>query len=251
MDKEKLPISIRLKSSQSGAWKRVGKVVLATLGGLAIAYIAFYPLFFHKEVEFWCFLEIIQEIVDSESKGRFQLFILIAGLPVFLTLWAFRTYDKNNQLLFGAIGLLGDDSTKRQALALSLAFLRNKKKVFIDEIDQITQGADLTSYTMDSTGKKMKKIILSDLDLQGMNFKYANFNHTVLKRVDLQNADLIGADLQNADLTKASLQGANIKETEFSGAFLYSTDLRKTKNIKYAFLKDAYHNETTKGYPKE
>ena len=249
MDKKKPSISTRLKSSQPGAWKRVGKVVLATLGGLAIAYIISYALFFHGEGRFCCFLEIIQEIVDSESKGRFQLFILITGLPVFLALWAFRTYDKNNQLLFEAIGLLGDDSTKRLAL-VKLAFLRNKKRVFVNEIDQITQGADLGSHTKDAKGNT-KILMLSDLDLQSMNFKYANFSHSHLRRTNFQKTDLTSAFLAQTDLVYTDFKGADLKETNLGNSVVCGADFREAKNLNPSKLEGAYYDNHTKGLTEE
>ena len=47
-----------------------------------------------------------------------------------------------------------------------------------------------------------------------------------LRRVDLQEAHLIGADLRDADLEGADLRGANLEGVDLSGARLVTADLR-------------------------
>ena len=71
------------------------------------------------------------------------------------------------------------------------------------------------------------------LNLANRSFKYANFSHALLVRVNLRSANL-----QGANLGSANLQGANLWSANLQGANLRSTNLQRA-DLGYANLQGA------------
>ena len=142
------------------------------------------------------------EVIYPHMRGLFL------GLPVFYLLWYFRTYDTdrniNNSSFFGALGLLKDQETKRQAI-IQLMHLKNVKKVFKEEIDKSTHGLDL------------RKVDLSEIDdLQGINLRGANLEEAILMSSNLKMANLQSTKLKQTNFMMAKLQGADLTNSIFS-----------------------------------
>ena len=75
---------------------------------------------------------------------------------------------------------------------------------------------------------------LSDLNLNGADFRGAilretKFQNSKLRRAKLNDAELIEVNLQNADLLLANLQGAGLRLVNFQGARLLSANLQSAE----------------------
>lgn len=91
-----------------------------------------------------------------------------------------------------------------------------------------------------------KRANLSEVDLQGVDFRRlgfeninlehaclrgANLRHSYLKEINLKNADLrnvklLGANLENSDLRHSCLKGSNLVDANLKGVDLMGADLR-------------------------
>ena len=120
------------KLSKESFWlkqRKTGLIITAVLG-LILACLIYC---------FACSLNFDERIIAS-------LTMLFLGLPTFFLLWVFRTNDTkeniHNNAFFGALGLLGNQETKREAI-IQLMYLRNKLGVFKEQIDKTTSGINL------------------------------------------------------------------------------------------------------------
>ena len=266
---------------REGMLLRIVYILTTILGTLFVVWFLFFFLTGENVLLFFDKIE--------EKKAKLQLLILISGLPLFLLLWGFRTEDTNTKLYLEAVDLLGSKEARRQAL-IKLLFLKNDKKVFIEKINRIIEGADFSS-------KKEDPLNLSNMDLRDLNFKLvdfsgsnlarsnldgsnledtnleganleltslkkANLEHSKLKRADLTGANLTGAslawaNLQEARLINVELQKANLKEADLKGVTLKDADLTdaslESANLKEANLTNANLENTilTKAYYNE
>ena len=204
--------------------------------------------------------------------------LIITGLPVAFCLWLFRTKDRKDQiektqeniqasLLSNSLTLLASDDPKARKVGLvQLLQLRNKERVYKDQIDIATPGtnlqkahlvkADLRNAQLqdaDLEGAYLQNTDLQDADLRGANLQNTDLRDTVLKGANLKGAYLGGsqlknkylrgfnlqgtklqrADLRRANLQEANLEGACLEKTNLQGADLQSADLRN------AYLRDA------------
>jgi len=85
----------------------------------------------------------------------------------------------------------------------------------------------------DSATEEMLKKVLG-LELQGRDLRSANLSYSVLPKVNLHQAKLIGVDLSYARLPEANLVGAKLEGATLTGAQLQRADLTG------AFLQGAY-----------
>ena len=146
--------------------------------------------------------------IDSFCKAMNKLItertlLIITGLPVAFFLWLFRTKDRKEQiqasLLSNGLMLLTSANVEARKVGLvQLLQLRNKERVYKDQIDIATPGTNL------------QKANLSGANLQNAQLQDAN-----LLGADLQKANLRSADLRNADFRGTNLQGANVLEAKF------------------------------------
>ena len=167
------------------------------------------------------FWEVMEILITKRN------WLIIAGLPVAFCLWLFRTKDRKDQiekaegqiqkaeeqiqktqestqasLLANSLTLLTSGNVEARAVGLvQLLQLRNKEKVYKDQIDIATPGTNL------------QKANLSGANLQNAQLQGAN-----LLGADLQKANLRSADLRNADFRGTNLQGANVLEAKFESA---------------------------------
>ena len=174
--------------------------------------------------------------------------LIIAGLPVAFCLWLFRTKDRKDQiektrentqasLLSNNLTLLTSANVDARAVGLvQLLQLRNKEKVYKDQIDIATPGINLERA-------RLMRADLQDAQLQGADLGGTNLEHANLQEANLEGADLLGADLQGANLQYAGLrntklQGADLRNAKLQGAQLQDADLRGA-NLEYADLQEA------------
>ena len=137
-----------------------------------------------------------------------SLTILALGLPIFFTLWLFRTHDvqqqidktqenTNNSSFFEcARMLIAEDSLSKKTALEQLAYLKNETELDEKRIDHLTQHIDLS-------GKNLTDARLHNLDLSN-----TKLIQTDLTDANLEQVDLRGADLSEAILEKAILKGA-------------------------------------------
>ena len=194
----------------TGIWVRIGKLAIGVLSGFALSFLIIWLIHWKTLLE--TSILIRKTLIETDSLFHFS--ILLAGLPVFLTLWVFRTYDLNHNAFMQATSLLG--SNKRLAI-VQLMFLRNNKKVFIKEIDKVTHGLNL------------EREDLSYLDLRNVNFtdtKLGRIDPEIQQAVTIVAANFHGANLQNANFTRAKAPKVNFEEADLRGAKLDGADLR-------------------------
>lgn len=76
-------------------------------------------------------------------------------------------------------------------------------------------------------GANFRKANLQDADLRGSNLRWTDLEEADLREVDLRGANLLGAHLKEADLRKAKLAGASLVGAEFQGARLKGADFEQ------------------------
>ena len=190
-----------------------------------------------SDIDFWEAMEIL---ITKRN------WLIIAGLPAAFCLWLFRTKDRKDQiekaegqiqkaeeqiqkaaeqiqktqestqasLLSNNLTLLTSDRPKARAVGLVQLFqIRNKEKVYKDQIDIATPGIDL------------QNVYLERADLKGANLRSAKLQTTYLPKADLQKANLQSADLRNAYLHDTKLQDADLRGTNLQNAKLQGADL--------------------------
>jgi len=242
----------KILPSQRGIWLRALYIVLATMLGVLLAkYGRFILLDFFG----------VKYNLGNKLEDSLYFFLFLAGLPVFLTLWTFRTYDNKLREFFEAVRLLGDEKNKRIGIML-LMYLKRTKKVFIKEIDAITSNSFFTKVNLSNLDLRKANFSKSDLrevfligtNLEGAVLKEiilfgAHLVGTNLKGADLTEANLVkahlkGADLTEANLVKAHLKGANLTGANMVKANLSDVDLRDI-DLKDVDLKGAIYNSKT------
>ena len=67
-----------------------------------------------------------------------------------------------------------------------------------------------------------------------------------LRRVDLSDTNLEGANFTDTDFTDANLRGSDLKNASLKGAILRGADLREVSNLTWEQLSEAVIDETTK-----
>ena len=180
---------------------RVSFLLVAFLFGLGLSY---------SLITWQAYSDIDSFCKASKTLLTERTLLIIAGLPAAFCLWLFRTKDRKDQiekaegqiqktqeniqasLLANSLTLLASDSPKARKVGLvQLLQLRNKEKVYKDQIDIATPGTGL---------------------------KGAYLQNADLRNAQLQNANLEYVNLQRADLRGANLKGANVLEAKFEGA---------------------------------
>ncbi len=74
--------------------------------------------------------------------------------------------------------------------------------------------------------KTVEEAVLKKANLQGANLQEANLRGANLQGANLEEANLRGADLEGANLQEANLRGANLEGANLRGADLEGADLR-------------------------
>ena len=168
-----------------------------------------------------------------------NLTVLFLGLPIFFTLWLFRTHDvqrqidktqgqidktqenTNNSSFFECARMLTtEDSLSKKVALEQLVYLKNETKFDKKRIDCLTRNINLRDKNLRNTrltNLHFFKVILIKTDLTNAN----------LEQVDLRNTDLRDAILERAILTGAKLKGATYNsKTNFQGTYLESREAR-------------------------
>ncbi|NEP09535.1 MAG: pentapeptide repeat-containing protein [Symploca sp. SIO2C1] len=121
----------------------------------------------------------------------------------------------------------------------SLATTSNTQKISSEQL--------LDSYAageLDFPRVNLSNSIMTGVNLSLVNFRGAELNGSVLKRVNLARANLSMADLSGANLTGADLSGANLVWADLHNANLAGADLTGA-NLTGADLTGANLNGTT------
>ena len=97
--------------------------------------------------------------------------------------------------------------------------------------------SDLNLNGADFRGARLNKIKFRKCELlktrwQKAELSFVDLQHSQLDGVCLQNANLKGADLRHAKLVQVNLQGAELGKANLEKADLVSADLRKAKLVK-------------------
>ncbi|MCG8489298.1 MAG: toll/interleukin-1 receptor domain-containing protein [Candidatus Thiodiazotropha sp.] len=85
---------------------------------------------------------------------------------------------------------------------------------------------DLSDITLHDTRAPWRKEELTEIDLEGVNFRSANLENTTLRGANLQRADLSNANLRYSTLRRANLSGTILRGTNLTGANLTLASLR-------------------------
>ena len=175
--------------------------------------------------------------VESETLTA-HLTILMLGLPTFFLLWFFRTSDTlesiNNNSYFNSLSLLAEENLTSKGIAMrQIIYLRNVKKVYVEEIDNILGSGSLN----------LSKVQLPNVDFRGLKLTGATLVNMNLTKADLRDVTLENTKLEGTNLEDADLRGANLKKTNLENVKLRFLKLKK------ANLKNAIYNSKTQ-FPK-
>ncbi len=122
-------------------------------------------------------------------------------------------------------------------------------KLARDLSDLNLNGADFRKIVLEEAKLQGCRLIQVKLDganltwakLKGANLKAANFQNAILEEADLEKANLYGTNLHKANLTWAKLKGANLATANFQNACLEEADLQNadllSANLKECGLK--------------
>ena len=244
------------ESWKTSRWIRLAILALATAIGLIIT-----PLLV-PSVEylinwisgvFGAHLSGNIDSIDSSSRFRVNLSLLVMSLPVLLVLWWFRTYDTRQQieksqqqveasvrssetntrdsLLAIGLQLIASDSVAGRGIGLvQLALVRSRshelenhlKKQLEDQIDASTQR--LILYGEESG--KYDVIVLRGAMLQNLNLRGTTMMRGSLEDADLEGADLRQTNLREMQLQSSNLQEVNLEDADLSGAYLKGAQLK-------------------------
>ena len=172
--------------------------------------------------------------------------ILFLGLPIFYTLWKFRTHDiqkqiakteenTNNSTFFECARMLTEeksaegksiqqDSLSKKTALEQLAYLKKETGFDKNRIGSLTRGLYLK-------GKNFNFARFSGLDLSIANLNEAKLAHAELTGTKLTVANLSGADLSGTDLTEAKLNGADLTGAKLNKAILIDAELIMAKLV--------------------
>ena len=155
-----------------------------------------------------------------------SLTILALGLPIFFTLWLFRTHDVqrqidktqesiNNSSFFECARMLttgvpssGSQVKHQHILALEqLAYLKSETEFDKQRIDYLTQNIDLNSRIL--TGARLNNLDLSDANLNGVILEKA-----ILKGTKFGDNILSVQNLKKAVYNQATIFPENFNPEE-------------------------------------
>ena len=207
---------------------------LILLGFLGIGLAYFYYNFFN----------------DLPEKNRIYsgIFFIVLSLPVTFYLWFLRNHDKLEQLKkaeennnfnnFSNALKLFTEKDNKDAIAIGLKLLieLRHKKLFVKQIDLVTQGRDLSKLNL--RGANLRYADLRYANLWKTDLSNAYLRYAYLWKADLKNANLWKADLRKADLRRVDLRGTNLRYADLSNADLRKADLRNTY-LSNAYLRNA------------
>ncbi|WAX23373.1 putative pentapeptide repeat protein [Staphylococcus phage vB_SauM_VL10] len=108
-------------------------------------------------------------------------------------------------------------------------------KLWLDSNEEKGNRADL-SFTI------LRNVNLVDADLRRAilveaDLRRANLRRATLEEADLRDAIFVEANLRKADLSHANLRYADLRHADLSGADLSATDLRLS-DLRFSYLKD-------------
>ena len=91
-------------------------------------------------------------------------------------------------------------------------------------------------------------MILTDLNLQGLNFSFAIFQHSFFSDTNFSQANLSFVIFINADLSNTNLSETVITSAKFSNANLKGSKIYNPINVENAIFTDAICDESTEIY---
>jgi len=134
---------------------------------------------------------------------------------------------------------------EKEAIYRIVGAIKRLKKLGVSNIDLNNcyfKGADLRRTDFRNAILEMadfEMAFLDGADLRGVNLKMAKFRFAYLQNTNLQGANLQGADFRNANLQGANLQGANLRDANLQGANLQGANLRDAnlKGVEFRGIK--------------
>ena len=221
-----------------GMWRRIGWLALSLLFSFVLLGLI---LRFENFLEKCSIFKVL-----LEDDHLFHLSLAIIALPVSIVLWCFRTYDNKMSSFLQASGLLGGTPSQQRMAITQLMIIRNKEKVFVPEIDELTQGVFLEKVNL--SRMNLNNISLQSSHLINVNFHKSKLQNSSFKNVEGSNinfvkADLRGSDFQglkvtNLNFSESDSRNVNFKKMDSKGINFYQVDLTDS-NFEGAILKES------------
>ncbi len=97
------------------------------------------------------------------------------------------------------------------------------------------------TYTTQATGTDFRSAQMYDVKMAGIHLMAADFDESLLVRVDLSEAALTGATFRNAVLANVSFDGAELKAVDFDGVITDRADfIAHLGEVAASFVTDRY-----------
>ena len=175
----------------------------------------------------WLFKQSVGEKERNiNRKHLFHFDILLSTIPLSFALWWFRTYDNKRASFFQASGLLGGDNSQKRIAIIQFMLLRNKEKVFVQEINDTMKNISLKGES------DKNKLDLMNLDLIKINFSNSKFKYIDFSDAKLQKTNFLGAKLENIDFSDANLQNVNFTYANLDIVDLKNSNLQNSNFFK-------------------
>jgi uncharacterized protein YjbI with pentapeptide repeats len=219
----------------------------------------------------WTIMEVLSSFVRGKqnTKGQdlSQLSAIRTDAQAALTAIARRKIDLKNDQQYLDLSCTNLREANLVGAKLDRAKLNNSSLIQADLHEANLNGANLSYANLHGANLSHAKLDCANLiqaNLSNTNLSAANLDRVNLNKADLSDAildrsiltnaslgntnlssailigaNLRGATLSQSNLSKADLSGANLDRANLSGANLNRTDLRKTKNLEIAQIKQA------------
>jgi uncharacterized protein YjbI with pentapeptide repeats len=219
----------------------------------------------------WTIMEVLSSFVRGKqnTKGQdlSQLSVIRTDAQAALTAIARRKIDLENDQQYLDLSCTNLREANLVGAKLDRAKLNNSSLIQADLHEANLNGANLSYANLHGANLSHAKLDCANLiqaNLSNTNLSAANLDRVNLNKADLSDAildrsiltnaslgntnlssailigaNLRGATLSQSNLSKADLSGANLDRANLSGANLNRTDLRKTKNLEIAQIKQA------------
>ena len=138
-----------------------------------------------------------------------------------------------------------DDEARSVARTKTLSVLRRldaERKVTLLQFLHEARLINATNPIIRMDGADLREIVLTFVELPGVNLANANLEKADLGNADLEGANFEGANLERAGLRIANLKHANLRKAELSHTNMYYADLEGA-NLQGVFLFESFLQE--------
>ncbi|NUQ26358.1 MAG: pentapeptide repeat-containing protein [Saprospiraceae bacterium] len=183
------------------------------------------------------FCNWLNSVIPKPTSFYILVFLLVAGIIVFLDALFFQTWEDWKNVLVEAHGLVFDLLVFGIILTLYDRYRQRKERIerYREEIDDY-RGWDEkeAAYRIAGNIRRLnregvgKKINLTNCNLKLADLQCVKLNGSLVVNTSLENTKLINADLVGSNFVDSILQGANLSGADLSGTNLCDINLSNT-----------------------